>query len=144
MQKGADHRPDGGPVLVPKPLLHFGRLPDPGLDFGKHALARPEIVLMGDVKRAELAKLLLGIADHLLKRGIGGHITLLSVAEHDPDRKLLEHRPPAQLAGAQRPLGALALGNIAHETAEKPRLPRPDTGLSTTRRGIHCRPGGLP
>jgi hypothetical protein len=37
---------------------------------------------------------------------------------------LLGHRPPAQLAGAQRLLGALALGNIA-ETTEKPRLPGP-------------------
>ena len=76
------------------------------------------IVFMGDVERSEARKLLLGIADHLLKGGVGGHVTVVGIAEHDPNRRFLEHCTPAHLARLQGFLGAPAFRQIACDIGE--------------------------
>src|SRR5215813_7642123 len=67
------------------------------------------------VGRTEMDELPLGIADHLLKGGVGGHVTVLGVAEHNPNRKFLEHSAPADLARAHRLVRFLAIGQVEHE-----------------------------
>src|SRR5215467_6409448 len=102
-------------VQTTLPSLRRNRFSFSGLQFREHALARRAIVLIGDVERTEIDELPLGIADHLLKGGVGGHVTVLGVAEHNPNRKFLEHSAPADLARARRLVRFLAIGQVEYE-----------------------------
>src|SRR5258707_13899567 len=99
--RGADTRPNHLAILAAIALFRGVVLALAALRILDHLLRDLAVLFVGDVHRAERLKFLAAVAEHFLKRCVGGREMMLPIEHGDAYRGCIEHAAPTFLARTQ-------------------------------------------